>query len=418
MSAAGLRERDLPGLLAELAPPTKPQYRDAIVRQTAGMRQRPAWAFVERWIPMTTYTTRAVSPTSLPWRMGAVALLLLLAIAAAAFVAGSRRSAPSPFGPAGTGNVAYAVDGDIDVADPKTGAVRLLVGGDAIDDHPVWSHDGSLLAFTQGAVGEAGQVMLVRADGSGLVALMPTSSLHLGTYAFTEDGRAVVMIDGGKIRIADTDGSHIRDLATSQEVGDLAIRPGTGEVLYSDASGQGIFALPIDGSRAARPVVAPRAGERFDWLRVSPDGSRVAYSASGDNAVGNTYQVHVADIDGTTDVTIPMPEGAIFQDAPAWSNDGTRLAITRGYAQRDDDMVLAVVPADGSSTGVETEHRITGCCDTTMEWAPDDTWILVVPQSTTNGQPTQQLRLDPSTGAATEVPWQATSQASIQRVSP
>ena len=46
-------EKDLPGLLAELAPRAKPDYRDDIVRQTARTRQRPAWMFPERWIPMS-----------------------------------------------------------------------------------------------------------------------------------------------------------------------------------------------------------------------------------------------------------------------------------------------------------------------------------------------------------------------------
>ena len=45
-------ESDLSDLLAELAPRRTPDYRDDVVRQTARTRQRPAWTFPERWLPV------------------------------------------------------------------------------------------------------------------------------------------------------------------------------------------------------------------------------------------------------------------------------------------------------------------------------------------------------------------------------
>ena len=43
---------------------------------------------------------------------------------------------------------------------------------------------------------------------------------------------------------------------------------------------------------------------------------------------------------------------------------------------------VAVVPADGSGVGVESDHGLTGCCDTLLQWSPDDTSILVMPEDT------------------------------------
>ena len=79
-------------------------------------------------------------------------------------------------------------------------------------------------------------------------------------------------------------------------------------------------------------------------------------------------------------------------------------------------MVLAVVPADGSGTGVESVHQVTGCCNTTMEWAPDDAWVLVLPETGDQAPARQPPRLDPATGDTTYLPWAATSQPAIQRV--
>ena len=99
-------------------------------------------------------------------------------------------------------------------------------------------------------------------------------------------------------------------------------------------------------------------------------------------------------MDGANDVTLPLPPRAAFQDAPAWSNDGTRLAITRGYAQHNEEMAVAVVPADGSGTASSPAHGLTGCCDTILQWSPDDTSILVMPEAQETGSP-------PSTSCST-----------------
>ena len=51
MTADHRFEQDLPDLGAARAT-ARPDYRDDIVQQTARMRQRPAWTFPERWLPM------------------------------------------------------------------------------------------------------------------------------------------------------------------------------------------------------------------------------------------------------------------------------------------------------------------------------------------------------------------------------
>jgi WD40 repeat protein len=112
-----------------------------------------------------------------------------------------------------------------------------------------------------------------------------------------------------------------------------------------------------------------------------------------------------------------MPEKATFQDAPAWSNDGKRLVIVRGYSTRNQEITLAVLPTDGSAVGIETDRGLTGCCDTITEWAPDDQSILISPTDQA-GVLKQQLLLDPFTGASRSTRWAATSDPAWQRRAP
>src|SRR2546425_4101465 len=103
-------ERRLPELLAELAEPRTPDYLDDLLWQTAHSSQRPAWSFLERWLPMVDIARRPVLAPRVPWRsigFGLVLLAVLVAMATALLV-GTRQKIPAPFGPVRAGLVAYA----------------------------------------------------------------------------------------------------------------------------------------------------------------------------------------------------------------------------------------------------------------------------------------------------------------------
>ena len=55
-------ERELPGILGDLSAGPTPDYLDDVFGRTGRMRQRPAWSFPERWLPMADITrSRAFS---------------------------------------------------------------------------------------------------------------------------------------------------------------------------------------------------------------------------------------------------------------------------------------------------------------------------------------------------------------------
>ena len=65
-------EREIPELMAELAPARVPDYFDDMLQRPPGHDQRPAWSAPERWLPMGVIArTRPMRP--LPWRPIAIA---------------------------------------------------------------------------------------------------------------------------------------------------------------------------------------------------------------------------------------------------------------------------------------------------------------------------------------------------------
>ena len=269
------------------------------------------------------------------------------------------------------------------------------------------------------------QLFVAHADGSRLIAITAAGQPQLASYSFSPDGSEIAYTVGADpnsdLWIAKADGSGARQINVDMSVREPSYRsPNGAEIIFAADpgynTGSGIYAVDL-ATGTLRTIVKPSAGVTLDRVSVAPDGSRVVYVASTVDPAGNSYRVHVAAIDGSRDIILPMPQGATFQDAPAWSNDSTNLVIVRGYSAFNQAMTLAVLPADGSGVGVESARGLTGCCDNVMAWAPDDRSILVSPENLSNVT-APQLLLDPATGATLPIPWVAEGDPAWQRLAP
>ncbi len=123
-------ERNLPRILGDLSAAPTPEYLDDVFARTGRMRQRPAWTFPERWLPMADITRPRALAFAPPFRSIVVALLViaLLVVAALVYVGRASTTVPAPFGPARNGLIPYVSAGDVYLGDPVTGATRLAGG--------------------------------------------------------------------------------------------------------------------------------------------------------------------------------------------------------------------------------------------------------------------------------------------------
>jgi WD40-like Beta Propeller Repeat len=117
---------------------------DGALARTSRLRRRPAWRIRERWIPMRLSLALAVIPRAV---IILVCLALAAALAAAVVVASQPTALPSLVGPARNGLLAYDSAGDIWVMNPDGTGQRQLTSGPERDSSPVWSRDGTRMAF-------------------------------------------------------------------------------------------------------------------------------------------------------------------------------------------------------------------------------------------------------------------------------
>src|SRR6476646_3573976 len=246
---------------------------------------------------------RLVKPvTSCLVAVFAIALVALLALAVSASAANE---------------IAYECDVDVCLLDPAIpGSVTNLSdnGSTSYDEKPIWSPDGSKVAFVSDftATGHGEKnVFVMEAAATGDAINLATQITHYSS--------------GAKV---------IDDLAWSPDGSRIAYTRGTNagddSVWVVNADGTTTFPLEIGGGGAKRHPT---------W---SPDSSKIAYAV-----VKNApEQIYVASSAGG--IGPPLANGVGHE--PNWSPNGSRIAFDAYHSGGFGYVDLHVVAADGSGT--------------------------------------------------------------------
>lgn len=376
-------ERRITEAIDEIAATRPPAYLNDILRQTARVSQRPGWTFPERWLPVDTTLSRPGFARPFPVRQLLIlALVGLLAVAAAAYIAGASRRDPA-FGPAGNGLLAYTSANDLYVADQR-GAPRLLAAG--VGFGPQWSRDGSQIATVRPILIRNHQIGELT-NGPNYCSLAPTC---VDEIVITDlQGKSVVAAtlaheswvidwsaDGRQMLVEDLDRTVARtnlvlvsvDGTPPVTIGSML---GGFNARFTSSPSAPILYLAVDGAGEVVLSSTDRNGFALKQLATAPfprEGTSVAFDINPDGS----------EIALLTDTTLAFlrPDGEQVRVLPVpgstwirYSSDGKWLLLGGSSLLR----------ASGSTLeAVATDRELSGC-----EWAPDAK--LVVCQDATTG---------------------------------
>lgn len=247
-------------------------------------------------------------------------------------------------------------------------ALLFSFGGIEACQYPVWSPDGTKVAFVSDKDGNY-EIYVVHLDGSGITNLTNHPAFD-SRLDWSPDGTRIAFVsdraEGDEIFVMNADGSNVRQL-TDQPWSSysLAWSPDGKRIAYSrearhkdKAIHSQIFVMNADGTRPIQLTHTKADNVAPAW---SPDGARIAFASNRDGEWGD-YQIYVMNSDGSAQTRLTYSEA--WDTAPAWSPDGKQIAFE---SPRDENWDIYVMNADGSGRARLTKNR---GYDGNPDWKP------------------------------------------------
>ena len=262
----------------------------------------------------------------------------------------------------------WRVNPDYEIAklDLRNSSQKRLTTKSFLDHYPVWSPDGSRIAFVGVPVDDfndlGGGLYTIAVDGSDMQSVVPTlrTLTHAQIEAMEKDA-AVPKLRGVALfpPVWSPDGEKLAFLVSEGEYGPFR------KILYT---------VRLDGTELTR--IVEDVVSVASW---SPDGQRLAVAKYAGEAVA----LFTLAADGSDEklITTIIDNMRIFQDSRgryqskvhtvSWSSDGTQILYSC-------DLGACVVNLeDGEVTGLATELEVRGDEPYIAAWSPDGARIAI-----------------------------------------
>ena len=338
---------------------------------------------------------------------------LLLALAAA--VGRAARPAAADAFPGVNGKIAYSVNGNQIAVMNSDGSGQTVINTapQYWQDQPVWSPDGTKIAFLRFTLPYA-QIHVMNADGSAAASISGTGNSD-GGPSWSPDGSKILFdslrtgSDGIDVYLMDADGTDVVQLtgvgnpsgARDDYDMDPAFSPDGTKIAFASDRGDpdddegdtfDIWVMNANGSSPVRLTTGYHLDSKPMW---TPDGSKIVFERLWSDADGNDFDIMIMDANGAN-LTNLTSASAGSDTTPAVSPDGTKIAFVRG---EDTAAEIYTMDLSGANQVRRTNNTVGNFYP---HWGARATGIIIEKQTVPDGS-AQAFSFDPSWTAATPV---------------
>jgi TolB protein len=276
--------------------------------------------------------------------------------------------------------------GEIYVMEADGSNQTRLTNHPAVDGAPVWSPDGSLIAFQSdrdNIVSSRPDIYVMNANGSN-VRRLTTHPADDEAPEWSPDGTKLAFISsrddapGGRrqVYVMNADGSDQTRLTFGNSVQPkLSWSPDGSRIAFSSLAepfptNLRIFTVNVS-DHAVSPLTSPSAPLEIhyqpDW---SPDGRQLVFVSSISNGAGSS-EIYVVEADGSG--LRNLTNNSVDDYAPAWSPDGSAIAFV---SSRDGNTEIYWMYPDGSGHTNLTKNPASDSSPSWQSLQTDAPWLL------------------------------------------
>jgi TolB protein len=234
---------------------------------------------------------------------------------------------------------------EIYVVDDDGTNLKRLTNTNTLEASPVWSPDGTQIAFIARSEDMEATVRVMSADGASDSLLAGIGVFQFGGgVAWSPDGKKLLCPEnkGGNpdICLINADGSDKKNLTQHSAIDvSPSFSPDGKKIAFASNRDDNfeIYAMDTNGGNLTRLTNTP---EREGFPAFSPDGKRIAYYLYRNNL----SEVRIMNADGTGDTKV-MDTGTARRGGLCWAPDGKRIAYT---TDQDGNREVYTANVDGS----------------------------------------------------------------------
>jgi Tol biopolymer transport system component len=254
--------------------------------------------------------------------------------------------------------IAFVRNGDIYSIAPDGSDEKQLTSNPAYDDNPVWSPNGTILAFASTQEGGA-DPYVIGSDGTVRKVTHIVGEADAGPSAWSPDGSKLIVVGYPSctlylVKVEDGNAAPLFSPPSGQCAGSADWSRVRDEILFNlsqagNEDERAIYRMNADGGEVVKLTDAPGLDGQAVW---SPDGSEIVFWS--DRGGGGIYTMNP---DGS-EVTLVLRDRMNLRQVQAeWSPDGSQIVwVGDPGGEGNPGTELHIMNADGSGLRQITEE--------------------------------------------------------------